>query len=509
MTVVLPTAPALEGRSLVSFDGASNRGAARLAADVVVVGSGPAGAAVARTAARGGASVLVVEEGPFVEPSAFPPDSFSAFASMYRDMGASVLLGRAPMPFVQGRVVGGTSVVNGAISWRLPEDVHARWIEADPALDETLSWDAIVRATDEVERDLHIAPTDPAIAGPKNLLMAKGADALGLEHRPIFRNVHDCRGLGRCLQGCPIGRKMSMDRTYLPDAVLHGARIACSTRIDRVLVAHGRAIGVVGRTAGGGRFEANARHAVVLAASAVQSPRLLLASGIAGGPVGEGFQCHPGVSVTGRFGEPIRAWEGATQGHEVIGLRKEGLKFEALGFGSAMVAARIKGVGSDLSRGLETMAHSLSWGAAVRAEARGRVGRWTVRFDLTRDDVSRFRRGVRVLGEMMLAAGAIEVSPGIARWHERVTDRATMSRLEDEAPLDPRAYAAVVTHMFGTCRMGSHPERSVVRPDFRHHGLEGLYVADSSVFPSNTGVNPQTAILALATLAGRRILSGS
>lgn len=506
MTAVLPTLPPLDGRTLVHFDGSRQRGAARLSAEIVVVGSGPAGAAVARTAARGGASVLVVEEGPLVDPADFPADSFTAFARLYRNMGATVLLGRAPIPFVQGRAVGGTSVVNGAISWRLPEDVHAGWLRDDPALAQSLGWDEIVRTTLDVERDLHIEPTDPAIAGPKNLLMAKGADALGLEHRPIHRNVRDCRGLGRCLQGCPIGRKLSMDRSYLPDAVVHGARIVASTRIDRVVVERGQAVGVEGRTASGARFEARATSAVVLCASAIQTPRLLMASGLKHGPVGEGFRCHPGVSVSARFPEPVRAWEGATQGHEVIGLRKEGVKLEALGFGMAMVAARIKGVGSELEKALESMAHSLSWGAAIRADAVGRVGRWTVRFDLTRDDVGRMRRGVGVLGAMMLAAGADEVTPGVAGWHERVADRATMARFEDEAPWDPRAYAAIVTHMFGTCRMGSDRERSVVRPDFAHHAVERLFVADSSVFPTNTGVNPQTAIIVLATIAARGIL---
>jgi long-chain-alcohol oxidase len=61
--------------------------------------------------------------------------------------------------------------------------------------------------------------------------------------------------------------------------------------------------------------------------------------------------------------------------------------------------------------------------------------------------------------------------------------------------------------MFGTCRMGSDRSTSVVRPDFRHQTVDRLYIADSSVFPTNTGVNPQTSILALATLCAARILA--
>ena len=81
-----------------------------------------------------------------------------------------------------------------------------------------------------------------------------------------------------------------------------------------------------------------------------------------------------------------------------------------------------------------------------------------------------------------------------------------MAAIEDEGPLDPKAYTMSMTHLFGTARLGSDPARSVVRPDFRHHHVPGLYVADSSVFPSNLGVNPQIAIMALAQLCAERLL---
>ncbi len=490
-------------------DGSGIRGLEALEVDCAIVGSGPAGAAVARELARAGAEVAVLEEGPWIRPEAFREDGFSAMAQLYRDLGASLILGNAPMPFLQGRVLGGTSVVNGAISWRLPRDVWQEWVAADPAIEEALPWSALEEVTQTIERDLSIGPTDAAIAGPHNLLLARGAEALGLAHRPISRNVRGCRGLGRCLQGCPEGNKQSMDRSFLADADAAGARLYAGVRVEAVRHDGRRARGVVGRAAGGGRVEVAARAGVVLAAGAIQTPLLLRKSGLREGPVGDGFQCHPGVSVTGRFREPVRMWTGATQGHEVIGLRPEGLKFEALGFDMAIAAMRQKGIGRRLAAEIADLPHALSWGAALRAEARGTVRPGLagprVRLSLTRRDVSRLKRGVRVLGEMMLAAGAEWVAPGVPGWHEQVADRAVMARFEAEGPDDPKAYTLAATHLFGGCRMGGDPGRSVVRPDLRHHRLEGLHVADSSVFPTNTGVNPQTSILAIATLLGRRL----
>jgi len=478
-------------------------------ADVVVVGTGPAGAAAGLEAARAGARVIFLEEGPYLRPSQYPEDGFSAMALMYRGLGATISHGSPMMPLVQGRVVGGTSVVNGAISWRLPRDVHEEWLAADPGLGDALSWKSVSERLDEVESELNIHPTEPEISGANNLLLAKGADALGIENRPISRNVRGCKGLGRCLQGCPQGNKLSMDLAYLPEACERDARVYAEVRVDRVAVKRGRATGVRGVAAGGGAVDVRARHAVVLAASAVQTPVLLLRSGIKHGPVGENFQAHPGASVTGRFPEEVRLWAGATQGHEVIGLRREGIKLEALGYDMALVATRLKGVGHDLARDIADMSHQAHWGAAIRAASRGRVralGRHArVAYSLGDDDMRKVRRGVRVLGEVMLAAGADFVEPGVFGWQRRVQDRKLMASFETEGPLSPKSYTMAVTHMFGTCRMGTNPERSVVRPDFRHHRVESLYIADSSVFPTNLGVNPQTTIIALAKLCGQRV----
>ena len=501
----------MSAATLDLVEGREIRRPLRVVTDVVVVGSGPAGAAVARTVARGGAQVVVLEEGPFVAPEDYAADGFAAMARLYRDLGATLSLGRPMMPMVQGRVVGGTSVVNGAISWRLPRDVHDEWVAADPALGEALPWTELGALHDAVEDDLDIHPTPPDVAGANNLLLKKGADALGLDNRPIWRNVRACRGLGQCLQGCPEGNKRSMDVAYLPEACEAGARVYSDVRVDRLEVERGRAAGVRGQAAGGGEVTVTARRAVVLAASAVQTPVLLLRSGVTSGPLGRGFQCHPGVSVTGRFDDPVRLWTGATQGHEVIGLRREGIKFEALGYDMTLVATRVKGYGRALSRGMEELAYLAQWGAAIRAIARGRVslrlGQPVVEYSLGPFDLHRVRRGVRVLAEMMLAAGARHVDLGLHGYPGRVSDPGQLSDLEEHGPRDPGAFQMAATHLFGTCRMGSDPRRAVVRPDFRHHAVDRLYVADSSVFPSNTGVNPQTSIIALATLCGRRVVS--
>lgn len=450
----------------------------------------------------------MLEEGPRARPAQLGRDGFYALAHLYRDLGGVVARGRALLPLVQGRAVGGGSLINGAISWRLPEDVRADWVAADPGLGELLDRARLDGIFSDIERDLQIAPTRPEVAGANNLLLAKGAEALGLEHRPISRNTPGCQGRGQCLQGCPIGAKRSMDVTWLAEAEQKGLEILSDTRVTQVLHQGGRVSGVRATTAQGRRdFPC---RLVVLAASALQTPWLLRRSGLGNRHVGAHLMAHPGASLTGRFVEPVRMWQGATQGHEVIGLRREGIKFEALGYDAVLAAMRTKGVGEQLSRGIADLDHWAHWGAAIRAHAQGRVsagltGALRVEYDLTPRDMSLMRRGVAVMARMMCAAGAEVMTPGVFGAPQELRTLADIDHFEQTAPLDPRAWQLAITHMFGTCRIGSNPEHAAVAPDFALYGAAGLYVADSSVFPSNTGVNPQTSILALGGLCGASV----
>ena len=133
---------------MTHIDGGSLTGSFELQTDVVIVGSGPAGSAAAREASRLGARVVVVEEGRYITPNEFPESSFAAMSLAYRDMGASVVWGSALIPFLQGKMVGGSSPINGAICWRLPRYVHDEWVQADPALAEALPFDEIEALTE-------------------------------------------------------------------------------------------------------------------------------------------------------------------------------------------------------------------------------------------------------------------------------------------------------------------------------------------------------------------------
>ncbi|HXX69796.1 MAG TPA: GMC family oxidoreductase N-terminal domain-containing protein [Polyangiaceae bacterium] len=489
--------------------------------DYVVVGSGAAGAVAAHVLVESGASVVIVEEGPWVRTREFDGRVYAAFKRMFRDAGAQVIEGRAYVPLLQGRCVGGSTVMNSAIVHRTPEDVLEEW-RLRFGLGQTVNARALEPHFDALERELNARVVGDEALGDNNRLFLEEAPPRGIPARRMLRYERGCRGSGQCLTGCPTGAKQAMNVTYVPWALARGARLVCSCRVERILVEAGRACGVLARTVLGAaapshrraqRVVLRARRAVVVAASTVQTPNLLRRSGLRASAVGRHFQCHPGYAIAGLFDRPVEINFGVTQGAEAVHLRRsDRIKLETLGMPPELAAARIPGVGRDLMRRFGAFSHLAIWAVVVRAEAEGEVGRgWggrdKVRWQPSRIDVERARRGAAMLARLLFQAGAREVWPGLHGLPSSLRSIDDVGLIE-RVPADPRLFGFIASHLFGAARMGTDPRSSVVGTDFQCHEVAGLYVVDSSVFPTNLGVNPQHSIMAISRLAATQILAG-
>ena len=150
-------------------DGAEARANLDEAFDFVVVGSGAAGSVAAHTLAKAGWSVAIVEEGPWVKTRTFKEDVLGTFHTALRDAGTQVLKGRVYMPLIQGRCVGGSTLVNSAIAWRTPEDVIDQW-RTDFGLGELVTMKALEPHFQALERDLNAHEVVSDVLGENNRL---------------------------------------------------------------------------------------------------------------------------------------------------------------------------------------------------------------------------------------------------------------------------------------------------------------------------------------------------
>lgn len=462
-------------------------------ADAVVIGSGAGGAMAARTLARRGMSVVVVEEGRRFTVAEFrdrPP--LDRFLDLYRDGGSSVALGRPPVLLPEGRAVGGTTVVNSGTCYRTPDRVLRRWAALGVPVED------FGRHLDEVEATLRVTRQPVAPLGRNGLLALEGAERLGWRAAPLRRNAPDCVGSAQCAAGCPHNAKYGVHLNALPQACEAGARIVTHARVERILVERGTATGVRARRPDGTSFEILSPR-VVVAAGATQTPLLLRRSGLGGHPrLGRGMAVHPATNVAGRFAEPVVSWSGVMQSVGIEELHGDGILIEATASPPGMSSFPLPGAGRALRRELADADRLAVLGAMIADAPSGRVHgrhRALVRYDLAREDAARLRRALVAMGRILFAAGAAEVLTGLPR-RPVVRDEAGLTHAVAMASAADLHLAGF--HPTGTAKLGADGALAPVDPSGRLRGVRGVHVADASVLPGCPEVNPQLTIMAMA-----------
>lgn len=486
-----------------------------LAADYVVVGSGAGGATLAAHLARGGAEVLVIEAGAWRDPEDYPESAYGGMRDLMDDFGSTITRGRALWPVVQARTVGGTTVVNSAIAVRTPADVFELWRERH-GLDGTQFETELLRFQDELDDELCVEIAPAATRGRNNELAMKGAKALGIEGHWMRRYVKDCGGTAACMSGCRSGKKQSLNLNFMPEVLERGGTVLSNATVARVDFEGRRAVGVRGRfhhpttRKKGARFTVRANRAVIVAASATHSPCLLQRSGVRSPALGRYFRAHPGSGVGGIYADHVDLGFGNTQGWASLEHRLDKhIKLETLSLPPEMLMTRIQGGGSRFMERLTELRNVAMWVQALRAESTGTVrnglfDKPVVSYTLDPQDMARFRHGMATVARLHFAAGATAVTPGIYGLPYKIGPD-EVHRI-DEAPLDPRNYLGILSHLFGGCVMGADPQTSVCDRQGKVHGHESLFIADASMIPSTLGVNPQHTIMSLARWVGANLL---
>ena len=482
-------------------------------AEVVVIGTGAGGAAAGTALAEAGRDVLFVEEGAWHPTSSLNPYARQSMPRLYRDAGTTIIFGRPPFPYLEGRCVGGSTVVNGGMAWRAPDSVLAGW-ESELSASE-LSPSAMAHLFETVERDVSIKPQHPASIGGDNRTMHLGAAKLGWEHRKNRRNQHHCTGSNNCIFGCPTGGKQSTLVSYMPRAMAAGARCLTELRIESLLIEDGRCVGVLGRARDARTQRLTHRvtvraNAVVVACGAVQTPLLLLKHrvGRPSGQLGRNFLTHPNVKVLAIYPHDIRGWQGVSQWGQVRQFHEEGIVLAANMGSAALVAATLPHHGRSLWQLMQRYNNMVLSGVLVEDSNSGRVRRGPFGmalpfYNITEHDHVRFLKAVRLLCELHLSMGAEELHLPFANMLIATTMDEVRTIQADR--IRPEHLELFTPHLMGTARMGTDARHSVIDLNGQVWDLPGLFVADASVFPTAIGVNPQVTIMALATRIGRRL----
>ena len=484
-----------------------------LSCDVVIVGSGAGGAAAAWSLSAAGYDVLCLEAGAHYTEKDFSQDYGRGSTQLYEEAGQRLMHGNLFVPVAGGRCLGGSTVVNSGICFRIPESRFDHWRDTH-GLDFT--FEELIAKTEVVERTIGVAPSNRAVWGANNAFCQKGLEALGWSGGPMPRNAPGCVGCGSCGTGCPTGAKLSVAKTFIPKSEELGARYVTRARAVSFLTSGGRVNGVRADLLEGpddrviGDLEVRAK-AVVLAGGAIQSPNLLLKNGLGNAHVGQHLHVHLATGCIATSPTDILGWRGIPQGfYSDEFLASDGMILESF-WATPEVFFQSFPFGDEGLQKMLEFRRIVGCGGTIADRSEGRVspgdkpGRAKVQYDVGEEDKQRLVRLAARIAELLLAAGATDVMSGIYGVPPINSMDEVREHLDPARVRTKQMMVVYSSHPQGTLRMGTDPSRSAINCSGQLNGAEGLYVMDASAFPDVLGVNPQVTVMSLSLLLAERL----
>ena len=501
----------------------------------------------AKNLAAAGHRVMVVEKGYHWGPEYLPmsekdgPIHLFANGGMESSDDNSVVI-------VSGSTFGGGGSVNWSASLQTQAFVRKEWADTGLLFFTSSDFqDSLDRVCDRMG-----VSTKYVEHNRNNQILADGARKLGFSHKAVPQNTggnkHHC---GYCTLGCGAAEKQGPVVSFLPDAQGAGALFMEGLEVEKVLFenANGNkiAVGVKGswksRDSHGGvnGIDRTTRDVIIKAkriivsAGSLESPLLLLRSGLPNPQIGRNLYLHPTTLIFAIFPDqkPIKPWEGAILTNLVDEFQNldgnhHGVKLECMTMLPSWVMPNQPWTGGlDLKLLASKFSYTTGHIPLVREQVPGRVypdptdGRRRVAYTPTATDAKHAMVGIVALAKILYLEGAKEIFlnvAGMPRFTRPETDAATD---KGEGINNPEFQAWLIqiqkrgltlpnckwgsAHQMGSCRMATTSRAGVVDPKGKVWGTEGLYVSDASVFPSASGVNPMVTNMAISDWISRGI----
>jgi choline dehydrogenase-like flavoprotein len=519
--------------------------------DVLIVGAGASGAAVAWSLAETRMNILCLDQGGWVNPSEYPTTREDWESQVISDFSLNPNVRRrsedypvndlqSPISPLMWNGVGGSTIIWGAHFPRFhPSDFSVRTLDG-VADDWPIDYATLEPYFDLNDRMMGVAglagnpayppksvQTPPVALGKLGVTIAKGFNRLGWHWWPSdsaivserYEGREGCVNAGVCMFGCAQGAKASTDITYWPSAMRRGVRVEAHCRVREIsLGSNGLADGVVYVDAEGVTRKQKAEM-VILACNGIGTPRLLLLSrsgrfpdGLANrsGLVGRNLMLHPWGTVTGFFDERIDGFKGP------IACCVNSQEFYetdlSRGFVRGYTLQTVRSLSPALTALRGMVGTPLPWGRDHRREFERSFGR-TISINVICEDLPEFENRVELDPELVDGDGipaprviyrlgensSKMLEHGVARASE-VLEAAGASETVAIHPVRDTGW-----HLMGTARMGRDPETSVVNAWGRCHDVPNLFIVDGSIFVTSGGVNPGSTIQALALYIGDQI----
>ncbi|KAF9883364.1 hypothetical protein FE257_003531 [Aspergillus nanangensis] len=510
--------------------------------DVVIVGSGCGAGVAAKNLAEAGHKVIVVEKSYQYSSRHFPMGFNEGLNSLF-ESGAATSTDDGCMGIFAGSTWGGGGTVNWSASLQTQGYVRQEWANAGLPFFTSFEYQ---KALDRVCERMGVS-AEHQDHNAQNRMLLEGSRKLGYSARPVPQNTgghpHYC---GHCTMGCHSTGKKGPTESWLADAANAGATFVEGFRADKVLFNEKNG----GRVASGVEGTWTSRDSylglssegaikrkviikakkVVVSCGSLQSPLLLLRSGLKNSQIGRNLYLHPVIVAGAVFDEDFRSWEGAclttvVNDFENLDGKGHGVKIETVTMlPPAFLPAFGWKDGLEFKQFVAKLPRMAGFITLTKDRNPGRVypdpsdGRCRVDYTVSSFDRKNMIEAIAASAKIAYVSGAREfhtscreIPPFIRPANVDVNDpegtnnpifQAWLEELRRKT-VSPERTVFACAHQMGSCRMGKSPRSSVVDADGQVWGTQGLYVMDASVFPSASGVNPMVTNMAITDWTSR------
>jgi len=500
---------------------------------VVVIGTGCGGASVAKKLSDQGIDVILLEQGGYYPSSKMDQNELNMAGKLYgeRSFATSHDAGNV---LAYGNNVGGASVHYWADSYRTPPEKIQRW--RDHFQIEGHDTEDLNPAFEEIEAELNIHQADDSLFNTMNSKLRSATEALNWHAHRVPQARKNCLKSGHCMQGCRYDAKQSQLVTHIPKALKNGAKLFADARAGKLIHSKGKVtgleVGIMDRASNklSGKYFTISATSIVVAAGGFNSSFYLMQQTFASTlpALGKYFSMNPSTIVHAMFDEDITQWRNipaawgvdeyrirthqiqATKDQNADNYTEGGYLLMPNQLHPAALAATIPGIGKDhreWMKNLKQVGGTIAWMDDIEEE----LGEIRVKDDGHREVFYEYgpltkkvlKDGIKKQVLVNFQAGAKKVLvAGIQAITFESADQ--IDKLE-ELKFEAGGLFMASPHPGGGCRMGRSIESSVVDSKHRVHGFENLFVADSSVFPTSSSLDPSLTIMAFSYIAANHI----
>ncbi|KAF5554468.1 long-chain-alcohol oxidase FAO2 [Fusarium napiforme] len=504
----------------------------QLETDVVIVGSGCGAGVVARTMAMAGHRVLVVDKGQHFETTSMPLDQSAGYFHLFEG-GGLVSSEDGSISTLAGSCFGGGGTVNWSACLQTQNIVRDEW--ADQRGLSFFKSAKFQEHLDSVCERMGVS-NEPINHNLGNNVLLEGGRRLGYSAKQVPQNTGHGEHLdGYCSLGCWKGQKNGPVNGWLPDAARCGAKFITGFYVNKVLFkkrgGKNVAYGVTGTWRPKDGPDAAARTVtirakrVVISAGSLCSPIILKNSGLKNKHIGRNLHLHPTSFISAIFEQETRPWEGGiltsvVSSFDNVDGNGHGVRLERPAMLPSMCLTWCNwSSGADYKATISKYRNMEAYIAITRDRDSGHVtadpinGTPRLTYTPSKFDASNNMKGMLGLAKILYVQGALEIHPILPglepfiREPESLVDNSSgvtdakfsqwLKKMEahgNKTPDTPYGSA----HQMGTCRMSTKESDGVVDELGRVWGCENLIVADASVFPSASGVNPMITTMAIS-----------